>query len=147
MENRVSVENLEEKPGEVAVSVPRVIAKFKSAKIWMSSPHELIIDEHKVTIIRHAFLSPSLTRHIKLTDVANISMVAGPMFGSLSMYEKGFSTDPISVNRFWREDAVRARRLLEGLSVLASQNVKFSELTVDEIILKAEKAGSVIEVV
>ncbi|MCL4397983.1 hypothetical protein M1403_03075 [Patescibacteria group bacterium] len=135
----------QEKPREVGA--PRVILKVTSAWPWELSPDTLIIDEVKVTVTHHIFLSSGSTRQIKLADVANISMISGPIFASISMYEKGFGSDVSMVKRLWRNDAVRARRILQGISVLTSEKVDFSQMTVDEIISRAEKAGEVVEVV
>ena len=126
---------------------PRIIFRAVSAKIPFSPIDELIIDEVKATVRNKGFMTPSNTRTVKLSDVSSISLVSGPLFASLGFSEKGFSQEVIAVKRMWRDQGIRARRILEGMTILASQNTDFSKLTVDEIVTRAQKAGAVVEVV
>lgn len=135
----------EEKPKEAGA--PRVLFRARSAWPLQLAPDELVIDENKITILHHIFLSSGTTRQIKLTDLANISLVSGPIFASITVHEKGFANDPSIVKRLWKEEAVRGRRLLEGISVMVSRGAKLEEMSVDEIVRQAEKAGAVVEVV
>ncbi len=97
-------------------------------------PHEIILDRTKVTIIKHAFIWSSDVISIRVEDILNVSASVGPMFGSVTLASRVMSTvDHFEVDRFWRSDATRIARVIEGYLIARQNGVSTDHLSCQEL--------------
>lgn len=109
-------------------------------------PDELIIDELKVSIIKHDFLSEEV-RSVFIKDISAIVVEVTPLLASLSINdrypptESNFLTHSIQINHLWRGEAIRARKLIQGLQICSKEQVDISGLSTAEAVKKLEEVG------
>ncbi len=105
-------------------------------------PDEIVVDEFKVTIITRVFFFDSgLTRSILYRDLSDVAVEKSLWFAALKFGERGFPTDQLVVNYLWRDQAERARRLIEGMIVLDKEKTETAKLSVEDLFEEAEKLG------
>lgn len=97
-------------------------------------PHEIILDRTKVIIIKRIFFWSRDVISIRIEDVLNVSGTVGPMFGSITIASRVMSTiDHFEVDRFWRDDARRMVRVIEGYLVARQNGVETDHLSCKEL--------------
>lgn len=97
-------------------------------------PHEIILDRTKITIIKRMFFWSSDVISIRIEDVLNVSASVGPLFGSVTIASRVMSTiDHFEVDRFWRNDAIRMTRIIEGYLIARQNGVHTDHLSCSEL--------------
>lgn len=139
--NKVSVvvsEKKESEPPPTARRLLRIVAVFP----FQFFPDELIVDEFKVTIVtRTFFFDTGRMRSVLFRDITGISLDMGLFFAALGFGERGFAQDKAYTNYLWKDQAVLARRLIEGMVILSDEKVDTTKLTLEELLERAEKLG------
>lgn len=97
-------------------------------------PHEIILDRTKVIIIKRIFFWSSDVISIRIEDVLNVSGSVGPLFGSVTIASRVMSTvDHFEVDRFWRDDARRMVRVIEGYLIARQNGIATDHLSCTEL--------------
>ena len=129
---RVEIDNIEELKQVVAHS-HEVIAHARTALPFLF-PHEIILDRTKITIIKRNFFWSSDIISIRIEDVLNVSGSVGPLFGSVTIDSRVMSTvDHFEVENFWRSDATRMARIIEGYLIARQNGVPTDHLSCEEL--------------
>ncbi|QQG43891.1 MAG: hypothetical protein HYW86_03395 [Candidatus Roizmanbacteria bacterium] len=103
-------------------------------------PVTIVIDEEKVSIIYSNFFYSKQVVQILLKDINSIQLESDVFFAKMQFN----NAEPISF--LWKDKAFRARRIIEGLIILASESVDTSLLSIEEVRKKAEELGKTKEV-
>lgn len=107
------------------------------------TPTTLAIDREKVTITYKAFFSVFEVISIRLDDVVSVVATAGPVFGSVKIFNRHHSPEePNRLKYMWRHDALRAKRLLEGHIIASQRGIDLSQLPKDELVAKLMDLGA-----
>lgn len=102
---------------------------------------ELVIDELKVTIVRRPFLGSEELLTSTLARISSVTVEANPLFATMRIINKDDADHPLELRYLWRSDALRARRIIQGLAIMKEQNIDTSKLNADEIRRRAEEIG------
>ncbi|MEJ0073527.1 MAG: hypothetical protein WDN27_05650 [Candidatus Saccharibacteria bacterium] len=78
-------------------------------------PDTMIIDRAKVTITKRSFFRVADVMSIRVEDVLNAVCSVGPFLGTVTVVSRVLSSDQTTtIGRFWRADAKRLKRVLQG---------------------------------
>lgn len=118
---------------EVVAHSHEVIAHAKTALPFLF-PHEIILDRTKITIIKRIFFWSSDVVSIRIEDALNVSACVGPLFGSVTIASRVMSSvDHFEVDRFWRDDAIMIKKVIEGYLIARQNGVHTDHLSCKEL--------------
>jgi len=120
----------------------RKLLEVKSVFPFDFFPDRVVVDDQKVNLVFGLFLFSDHVFPIQYKDLRSITVTTGLFFGSLFFDVQGFEENPQRVNFLWREDAIRARRIIMGLLVAAREGIDLSKLPTDELVGKANTIGA-----
>ncbi len=97
-------------------------------------PDTITIDRAKITITRRNFLRAGEVITIAIEDVLNVTAHVGPFFGKLKITTRFFDpSKAYAVDHFWREDAFRIARVVQGYLIARKKKIDTSALTDKEL--------------
>jgi len=119
---------------EVLASATTVLALF---------PDTMIVDRAKVTIIKRNFYRMADIMSMRIEDVLNATCTVGPFLGTVSVTSRVLNEDQTStIGRFWRADAKRLKRVIQGYVIALQRNIDCSSLETKELAEMLEKLGA-----
>ncbi len=105
-------------------------------------PDKIIIDENKIDIVYGLFFFSQEVFSIPYNRLSGATSSVGLFFGSLSIEIQGYEQNPPVLSKLWRQDAIRARRLLNGLVTAHRQGIDLSKLDLTQVMNLVEEIGS-----
>lgn len=105
-------------------------------------PDTVTLDRTKLTITRRTFFAVAEVMSIRIEDIMNVTSGVGPFFGSIKFTSRVFNNEkPYSVNYFWRSDAQRLKRVMQGYVIAMQRAIDCSSLGAAELAAMLEKLG------
>lgn len=104
-------------------------------------PNEVIIDKTKVTIIKKYFFWTRQVTTILISDVLNVTVNHGLLFGSLAIADRFFAQDPFSINYLWKQDAARAASVIQGMVLASKEQIDVKKIPSAKLAQHAESVG------
>ena len=105
-------------------------------------PDTFTLDRAKLTVTNRAFFSTAEVVSIRIEDVLNVTAQVGPLFGSIKIVSRIMSADkPYEIHGFWRNDALRAKRITQGYVIALQRNIDCSSLPTNELSKMLEQLG------
>lgn len=102
-------------------------------------PDILNVEEGRITvIIRNSFFS-SQVHSVDIKDISNIFINLTPFFAQLVIFSKTFAKNQIKIRNLWKQEAIFARRLVEGLRVFEENQIDTSKYNKEELIAKLQE--------
>ncbi len=106
-------------------------------------PDTITLDRAKLSVTHREFFKVGEVMSIRIEDVLNVTAHVGPLFGSIKIATRFFDLEkPYSVNYFWREDALRIKRITQGYIIAMQQEIDCSSLSTKELSAMLDKLGS-----
>ncbi|PIZ65085.1 hypothetical protein CO051_05735 [Candidatus Roizmanbacteria bacterium CG_4_9_14_0_2_um_filter_39_13] len=102
---------------------------------------EVIVDTTKVSIHIHYFFYSKEVRSVQFKDIFSVIVQQGVFFASLELVDKFFSEQPIIVRHLWKKDAIKARRIIQGMIIAQKQSIDIRTIPVKELVSKLETIG------
>ncbi|KKR80489.1 MAG: hypothetical protein UU73_C0001G0353 [Candidatus Daviesbacteria bacterium GW2011_GWA1_41_61] len=106
-------------------------------------PDQIIIDTNKVNIISKEFFSSGRVHSIMIKDIGDVFIETDPFFAKLTIIDKGFTENSINLKYLKKEDAAKARKIIQGLVVAHEQSIDLAHFPPEELTLKLEKLGKI----
>lgn len=104
-------------------------------------PSTLNIEEGRITVIkRHLFSSEIHSVDIK--DISNIFINRTIIFAQLVIISKTYEENEIKIKSLRPNEAIFARRIIEGLRVFVNRQIETSSYTKEELIAKLEELST-----
>lgn len=93
------------------------------------------VDRTKLTIIKRFFFQMGEVTSMRLEDVLNVTASTGPFFGAVKITSRiqGGTEKPLVVNKLWRDDALRLKRILQGYVIAVQKEIDCSALSTPEL--------------
>lgn len=137
----------DEKLEELIKKSRQVLFRANSAFIFDFSPSELIIDENRVIVITHQLFGAEQVYTVPIKQINEVSMQHDPFFATLKIIDKR-SKEPaipreITVKYLRKDEAARARQIIEGLLFATEQGIDISKINIEHLIEDIEKLGRV----
>ncbi len=119
----------------------QVILAIKTVFPFDFFQDELFVDVTKVSIHIHYFFYSKEVRSVEFKDIFNIIVQHGVFFASLEIVDKFFSAHPLVIRYLWKKDAIRARRIIQGMIIAQKQNIDIRAIPPNELVRKLETIG------
>ena len=100
-------------------------------------PTTINVEEGRITIIRRSFLF-SQVHSIDIKNISNIFINRTIFFSQLVIISKTFEENEIEIRNLKNDDAIFARRIIEGLRSFENKGIDTSSYSTDELIAKLE---------
>jgi hypothetical protein len=105
-------------------------------------PDNVAVDRSKISITKRHFFWAGEIMSIALDDVLNVTATVGPFFGKVKITSRFFNPDkPFTVDNFWREDALKIARIIQGYMIAKQNEVDISLFTNKELAKKLDELG------
>ncbi len=105
-------------------------------------PDTLTVDRTKITTTRRTFFRVAEVVSIRIEDVLHVTAHVGPLFGSIKITSRIFSDEqPYTIDHFWRDDAMRIKRIAQGYLVALKNKIDCSTLSTEELAAMLDKLG------
>lgn len=101
-----------------------LLYKIRSVFPFDFFPDELIIDRHKVSLIRRPFFLSERVISLSYDDISNVSMERGIFFASLEISHKIFGMPPLVIRYLKREESDKVKQLILGLAIARKEGNK-----------------------
>lgn len=127
---------------QLANNANRVLLKIRSVFPFDLFPDEITIDPVKVNIVTREFFLSSTIHSIYIKNILDVIVDCSPFFATLKIMYEGFGPNTVNVKFLKKDEAQKARRIIQGLAVAAKEGVDLTKLKTEDIISKAENIGS-----
>lgn len=104
-------------------------------------PDKLQVDREKISLIRNRFFLTRKVFPILIKDIKTVRFTTGPIFGTLQFEIEGYETNPQPIKHLKRLDAIKAKRIIEGLIILKEKNIDTTNLSDKKLVKKAHQIG------
>ena len=91
------------------------------------------IEEGRITIITRSFFLSSQVHSVDIKDISNIFINTAPFFAQLIIVSKTFAKNEIRIRYLWKDEAIYARRIVEGLRAFEVKQIDTSVFTVADL--------------
>jgi hypothetical protein len=120
-----------------------LLAKATTVFPFTIFPDTITIDRAKVTITHREFFKVGEVMSMRIEDILNVTAHVGPLFGSIQISTRFFDQHkPYAVNYFWREDALKIKRILQGYIIAIQNEIDCSALSTRELSAKLDELGA-----
>lgn len=130
-----------EELSKLARGSARVILDIKAVFPFNFFPDEVIVDEAKVSIHTHYFFYTKEVRSIEFKDIFNVVVQQGVIFAKLEIIDRFFSQEPVTIEFLKKNDAIRARRIIQGMMIANKEGIDTQALPIDELMKKLDRIG------
>lgn len=104
-------------------------------------PTTVNVEEGRITIIRRSFLS-SEVHSIDIKNISNIFINRTIFFSQLVIISKTYEENEIKIRNLKNDEAVFARRIIEGLRSFEKEEIDTSSYTTNELIAKLQELST-----
>lgn len=105
-------------------------------------PDTVNVEEGRITIITRRFFSTSQVHSVDIKDISNVFINTAPFFAQLVIVSKTFAENEIRIKNLRLQEAVFARRIIEGLRIFDSKQIDTSGYSKDELITKLKELST-----
>src|SRR5476651_1266242 len=123
-----------------------ILLRVKAVFPFEIFPDSLVIDESKVNIIHRIFFWTVEIQSIPISHIQDVEVDTSVLFATLKILPTGFSVvsmteNWVKINYLWRKDALKARRIIEGLLIASRENIDLTKVDTTNFVKKIEKLG------
>lgn len=131
-----------QKLNEVIGGSHQVLVTAKTVFPFTLFPDTITVDRQKLTITKRSFIQTAEVMSIRIEDVLNVTANVGPVFGSVTIATRFFDTKkPYTVTHFWRHDALRIKRIMQGYIIATQKDIDCSALSTGELARTLDTLG------
>lgn len=105
-------------------------------------PDTITIDRNKINIHRRSFFFVEDVMSLQFDEITKVSCGVGPIFGSLSLALRMKPDEEMVINTFWRKDAIRLKRILQGYLIALNEDIDCNKLDKNELLEMLTKLGT-----
>ena len=105
-------------------------------------PDTIAVDRTKITVTHRNFIRAGEILSIAIEDVLNITATVGPFFGKITLATRFFDPNkPYEVDHFWRDDALKIKRIVQGYLIARQKEIDTSALSTTELAKALDELG------
>lgn len=119
----------------------RIIFQCKSVFPFDFFPDEIIIDLNKIDINRGLFFFTKQRISIPFKTVIGVTGINDLFFGSVVVETTGVEQTHVQVTKLWKNDAIKARRMIAGVLAAMTDNIDLAQLQPDYVERMVEEVG------
>lgn len=114
----------------------RILASVTSVFPFDFFPNTVNVEEGRITVIVRNFFLSSQVHSVDIKDISNVFINLAPFFAQLVIVSKTFARNQVKINFLKKDEAIFARRMIEGLRVFESKQIDTSVYSKEELINK-----------
>lgn len=142
--HRPSKQELQEELAEAIGSSQEVLCTARTVFPLTLFVDTITVDRSKVSVTKRNFFLAGEAVTIRVEDILNVTATVGPMFGSVKITTKYFNPEkPYVIDKLWRKDALRIKRVLQGYTIARQNDVDTSRLSARELAAYLDELGKV----
>lgn len=135
-------EKEKEKVETLIQKAQRVLLEIHTLFPFDLFPDKLTIDENKVNVVTSEFFFSGRVHSVMIKDISDVLADAGLLFAKLQIIDKGYIENSIELRYLRREDALKARRIIQGLIMARDAGIDLTKLDDKDLLPTIEKMGS-----
>lgn len=140
--NTIPLENKKVVAGLVKKS-NRILASISTHKFPFDFfPDTINVEEGRITVITRNFISSSEVHSVDIKDISNVFINMAPFFAQLIIVSKTFTKNEIRIKNLRKDEAIFARRIIEGLRTFSNTQVDTSGYSEAELLAKLEELST-----
>lgn len=132
-----------EKLNQLVENAGTVLFRIKTTFPFVFFPHEIIITLSDVSVVFGKFLTSREIRTVSISKIAEVIVTTGFLFAQLKIIDTEYSQLTIQVDYLDRNEAMKAKRLIQGLLFATKEGVDLTKVKDDDMISKIEELGRV----
>lgn len=105
-------------------------------------PNTINVEEGRVTVITRSFFLSSQIHSVDIRDISNVFINMAPFFAQLVIYSKTFEANEVRIRFLWKNQAIYARRIIEGLRIFEQKQIDTSHYSKAELLSKLEELST-----
>lgn len=106
-------------------------------------PKKIIIDFNQIHFVSKMFFLSDHIRSVDIRDIGDVSVALVPFFATLTITDKNFNDLPIVIKYLKKDDALKIRRIVQGMTISRKMDIDISTMEDDvNLVEKLEKLGS-----
>jgi hypothetical protein len=95
---------------------------------------QLVLNRAKLVIEKRSPLGARDVASVRVEDVLNVAATVGTIFGTVKITTKFTAPGaPLTIGLFWRKDAIRLKRIIQGYIIALQEKIDLDILPVDEL--------------
>ena len=126
---------------ELQKETDKTLFRTKTVFPFTLFPDTIIIDYHKVSIIRKKFFMSESIDSINHGDILHVEAETGPLFATLKITTKYFSEKPIEIEYLDKKHGVKVRDMLHGLIAARQDDIAFDDVKKKGMAKELEQIG------
>lgn len=130
------LEDLAEKSNEVLLKVSTVFP-------FTFFVNDIIVDPYKVNVVFREFFYSEHIHSIMVKDILDVVVETSLFFATVKIVDQGYTENSVNIEYLKKADALKLRKLIQGLVIAHRQAVDLSILHPSRIKDKAEELGMV----
>jgi hypothetical protein len=127
---------------DIIGKTPRVLFNCSAVFPFDFFPDEISIEETRVNIIQRAFLASAEIKSVGIEDISEVAVSTTIVFATLRIAARSFIDNMVEIQFLRKQDAMKARRIIEGLRILHGEKVDLSTLDLSQLVTKVEEIGA-----
>lgn len=104
-------------------------------------PDTLIIYTDQISLITREFFFSGRTSNTPIEDLADVKLDVSIIFAKLSIVEKGAPGNLTDIRFLWRDQALKAHSILQGLIVGQKKKIDFSKIKTPDLVDQIRELG------
>lgn len=119
----------------------KILFRASSFFPFIFFPDEITIDLEKVSTLIRTFFYSGEVETLEIPDISEVILDSGPFFATLTIKSKNVKVDPIEVKYLKKSDAIKARKIIQGLITVNMEKIDISKIHSKDLVKKLEKIG------
>lgn len=106
-------------------------------------PDEMIIERDRIHLVAKELPGTRYIQTFDLENIAEVQVETTPLFSKLTLIDKTLKESKVEIKNLKTGEAMKARRIIQGLLSARDKKIDLSEIPDDEVIDKLEELGRV----
>jgi hypothetical protein len=134
-------EDSQKRLNELANQTGRILFEATAMFPFDLFPDTISIDENKTTVVCKEFFAVKRIFTVFHQDVTGVDIFTNLLFASLFIHTQLADVNPVILKHLKKDDAVRARRLILGLSTATKQRINLSQIPTNQLFEYIQNIG------
>lgn len=105
-------------------------------------PDEISVEATQVSLILRDFFFTETVHSLPIKNITDCILETSPFFGTIILVDVSFIQNSVTIQYLKKSDAMRVRRIIQGLMVVSKESIDLSRYNPKELREHAEKLGS-----
>lgn len=120
----------------------KVLYQLKSVFPFDPFPMTITIEPTIIHIVDQAFFFSHQVISLSMKDILTIEVDTGLLFATIKIQQALPIMPALEYKMFWKAEALKARRIIQGLILVGKQDLEISDMPIPELNHYLEKMGS-----